>query len=479
MVREKPEALPAGADRYDSVVDYHFLRKRNLPYVVIWVVYYAWVIAFATWWTASPQNGAVLTETFRSLMHAVNLISSAILVFIIKKEWFVRVSRACAVLVVGGFLAFFLARDDRLRLVLAILTSVAIGGVNIGILMPFVFSLNNTEKLYAVVGSNALIAFISLLLERNADKTLELFLSLVMLATSASATWFFKKKDVADEDGDIKSAPPVMSRRIYLTIFFNCAFAVLCKGAGKGILNVAEISAGVPLMTWYHVGGLAGCAVFFFFYFISRKAYLWLGNITFASVAMGLFCNAFMEYAQGFGIAFAILLGIGNTVGMINMYYIIGVVGKKYESMKYIRLSILLVGICGGVSGVLLGGLISDVGTFGVSLAASVVSAAVMISLLIASPFIAQGHFENDWAKDSQHPEVDNEQLHLFRRHHLSKREIEVCRLLLQGYTMRQISGILSLAYPTVNTYCTSIYRKAGINSRAELMQVFKDYVAK
>ena len=31
--------------------------------------------------------------------------------------------------------------------------------------------------------------------------------------------------------------------------------------------------------------------------------------------------------------------------------------------------------------------------------------------------------------------------------------------------------------HPTVNTYCTSIYRKTKINSRTELLQVFKDYI--
>jgi DNA-binding CsgD family transcriptional regulator len=75
--------------------------------------------------------------------------------------------------------------------------------------------------------------------------------------------------------------------------------------------------------------------------------------------------------------------------------------------------------------------------------------------------------------------EIGNEQLHIFKKYRLTKREIEVCKLLLQGYTMRQISGILSLAYPTVNTYCTSVYRKLNINSRTELLLLFKDYNVK
>ncbi|NMA49061.1 MAG: hypothetical protein GX947_04745 [Tissierellia bacterium] len=32
------------------------------------------------------------------------------------------------------------------------------------------------------------------------------------------------------------------------------------------------------------------------------------------------------------------------------------------------------------------------------------------------------------------------------------------------------------MAYSTVNTYCTSIYRKLDINSKAELVPLFKDY---
>ena len=100
-----------------------------------------------------------------------------------------------------------------------------------------------------------------------------------------------------------------------------------------------------------------------------------------------------------------------------------------------------------------------------------------MIAFMFISPIMERAEYVNVWGLDSQQAEVDNEQLHAFQKYRLSRREIQVCKLLLQGYTMRQISGILSIAYPTVNTYCTSIYRKTKINSRTELLQVFKDYI--
>ncbi len=58
----------------------------------------------------------------------------------------------------------------------------------------------------------------------------------------------------------------------------------------------------------------------------------------------------------------------------------------------------------------------------------------------------------------------------------LTPAEIEVCRLLLDGYTLRQISGMQSKAYATINTYCTSIYRKLNINSRTELFLLLQEY---
>jgi len=55
----------------------------------------------------------------------------------------------------------------------------------------------------------------------------------------------------------------------------------------------------------------------------------------------------------------------------------------------------------------------------------------------------------------------------------LSAREKEVCAMLLGAYSLKQIAIELHVAYGTVNKHNTSIYRKLGINSKAELFQLF------
>jgi DNA-binding CsgD family transcriptional regulator len=268
-----------------------------------------------------------------------------------------------------------------------------------------------------------------------------------------------------------------MHRRVYLSLLFNCVIAVLCRGVGKGILNNAAVSVGAYILIWYYIGGLAGCVVYFFVYAFTKKAYIWLGNITFSSVAVGLLCHAFILQVPQLSILFAVLLGLGNMIGMINMYFIIGVIGKKYDSMRYIRMSVLFIGICGGVSGIVIGNLISRVGTYEISISFSILSAVVMMAFMFVSPIMERAEYVNDWGFDSCHTEVGGGRAALFKPYALSKREAEVCDLLLQGYTLRQISVILPISYSTVNTYCTAVYRKLGINSRTELLLMFKDRI--
>jgi DNA-binding NarL/FixJ family response regulator len=49
----------------------------------------------------------------------------------------------------------------------------------------------------------------------------------------------------------------------------------------------------------------------------------------------------------------------------------------------------------------------------------------------------------------------------------LTKREIEVLRLLTIGLTSTQIAEQLVISLPTVNTHVGSIYTKLGVTSRA------------
>jgi DNA-binding CsgD family transcriptional regulator len=54
--------------------------------------------------------------------------------------------------------------------------------------------------------------------------------------------------------------------------------------------------------------------------------------------------------------------------------------------------------------------------------------------------------------------------------HSLTPREYELYELLLAGNTLKECAQLLSIRYSTANTHMTSVYRKLGIRSRAELL---------
>lgn len=464
---------------HNNVVNIKALRRSNLPYIFIWVLYYAWVVAFTTWWTASPVTEMVFNTGFRSLIHSINLISSAAFIFIIRKDWFVKTSRIGALLILSGMSAFLLIPKGPVQLYSVIVIGITLGIVNISILIPFVFALNNTEKFYSVVVSNMIISLVMMFqsgsFSDNALGNREQLLSLILLIIPLCATMYFRSSSISEGEGTEEASE--IKPRIYLTLLYNCANAVLCKGVGKGVLDITAGMQGNSIYHWYYIGGLLGCFIYIAVYALSGKAVIWLSNVTFSSIAMGLFCNAFASSTPSMGYVFAVLLGIGCTVGMINVYYILAVVGKKYNSMRYLRLSILLIGVCGGVTGVVIGNLINKINSDQISVMSSLIAVAFMLMFLVLSPFLSQAQYFEDWAKDSGKMEIDNGKDTVFQQYHLSKREVEVCKLLLEGYTLRQISAILSIAYSTVNTYCTSSYRKLNINSKTELIMLFKNYV--
>ncbi len=463
----------------NNVVNIRALRGSSFPYIFIWILYYAWVVAFTTWWTASPATELVFGSGLRSMLHSINLISSAVFIFIIRKNWFVKSSRIGALLILAGMSIFLLVPKGTVQLYSIIAIGITLGIVNISILIPFIFALNNTEKFYSVVLANMLINLLMLvqggLYPVHTLGSKERLISLVLLIIPLCATLFFRSSSLSE--GKQPEESREMKPRVYLTLLYNCANAVLCKGVGKGVLDITAGMQGTSIYQWYYVGGLIGCLLYIGVYALSAKAVIWLSNITFSCIAMGLFCNAFVPSIPSMAYVFAILLGMGCTIGMINVYYILAVVGKKYNSMRYLRLSILLIGVCGGVTGVITGNMINKINSDQISVISSLIAAAFMLIFLVLSPFLSHAQYFEDWVKDSGKMEIDYGKDALFQRYHLTKREIEVCKLLLEGYTLRQIAAILSIAYSTVNTYCTSSYRKLNINSKTELIMLFKDYV--
>ncbi len=462
-----------------SLISFRNIRRQNLPYIAVWILYYAWVIVFTTWWTASPLTDGVYGTETRTMVHSVNLIASAVLVCLFKREWFAWASKIGAVCLAASLAVFLTAKNPSLRFGAAFVLAVSMGCVNVAILSPFVFVLNNTEKFYSVVFSNVLISALVLAeLLDLASVTSGAVFSSVMLCVSVAPIIFFRKRDMAAAYPENFAFVPKINKFVYFTVFLNCVYAVLCKGVGKMFLLSAARQTLFDMEPLFYAGAVGGCALYYAGYVFLKNSNQFTWNVTFSAFVTSMLLYVFCAQNNFAMAVFAVLLGVSSTMGMINIYYILGVIGKKYFSIKYVRVSIILIGICGGLSGLTLGSWASA-SPAGAGIAAAVISAITMVILLSLSPWLTRAYFSDKWAEDSKMPDVNTEKyFSKFDEYGLSKREREICMLLLKGYTMRQSGSVLDISYATVNTYCTSLYRKLDINSRTELLVLFKDHIA-
>lgn len=473
--------LSSSNDR-TRVVNIKKLRRDSLPYIMVWIFYYAWVIGFTTWWTGIPDAGSAFSTDLRSVIHITNLISSAVCIFIFKKHWFSFTARIGAIAIIITLGLYLIAPSPHVKALAALLLGASLGCMNISVLIPFTFVLNNTEKLCAVAASHMLSSGISVFLTgHHLSVHADMYMAWFILLISLIMVPFFRQRHLSalGEDKPVigKDVRPAMA----WTVIVGVLGAVLFLGAGKALLNTYAGSAAADAAQWYYVGGIVGGMLsVLIFASISKSVHMVL-SIPFGCLAIGHLCNAFGGQVPGMETVFGVLLGIGTTLGMSNTYYILGVVGKKYNSMFFLRISILIIGICGGIPGVLIGNGIEHMNTLHMSIIVSIALSIAVILVLVASPTIARILFNENWAKDIVRCEITDpkeilkhiKNVDRFENYSLTPREKEVCALLLNAHTLRQIAGDLGIAYSTVNVHYTNLYRKLGINSRVELLVKF------
>lgn len=216
-------------------------------------------------------------------------------------------------------------------------------------------------------------------------------------------------------------------------------------------------------------GGAVGLALGFFF--LKSRRFLLTDGLYFAFwlTSLGALLLFFIaETAVLF--VLAALFACSHVLALFSLYYILGVYTKKYRNITFYDLGALLSSLAYASS--LLLPLLFPFSFPANASYWALIFLSVPLLLFAAFPLFLLRQNQKEWLLDLRRDEVTNASPldAFFTEHHLSKREREVAYLLLKGRTLRQIAGELVLSYPTINTYQTSLYRKLGINSRAELL---------
>lgn len=381
------------------------------------------------------------------------------------------VSKISAAITAFGFIPWFFLQDGYSALAFAAVFMAGVGGCVSCSGFSFVFILNNAERFF---GSAFMILLVGLA-KWNAEflparHILAKGLASVVICALCVCMYSTRKKDfVGAGEKQVKK----FDASIWLVLFlFFSYFAIRITGfyapafqypdAAQlwGILALALVLLCIILQMVFQRSIWILCCVFFLSSIMSHV--MWYVQLPQAAYV-------FSELKE---------------VGFLITFYLLGCVTNKFCDF---RMHKRLVFLCMAVLGALYAGIDILHLTVESTQFIAVMTAAVLFAVfLLLSPAFSQRLFFADWSQEfrlinmvsladgaSQSDRAHQGQPPSLDDTSLSPREKQVVLLLLQGMTLRQVAPELGLTVSTVSTYSKAVYKKLGINSRAELFLLF------
>ena len=381
------------------------------------------------------------------------------------------VSKISAIITAVGFVSWLFIPDGYLSLVCDVIFMAGVGGCVSCSSFSFVFMLNNAERFF---GSTLMLLFIDLV-ELSAEyisfsPIIRKIFALVVIAALCVCMYSSKNKDYHGVGNKaVKRFDPSIWLVLFLflsyfairiTGFYASAFQHPSNSLMWGILAFALILCCIILQVAFKRSIWTMCNVFFIASIMSHL--MWYIKLPEAAYV-------FSELKE---------------VGLLTIFYLLGCVTNKFCDFRMHKYFILL---CMAVIGILYAGIDVLHMTMPTESIAVITAAVLFVVFLLLSPAFSQHLFFASWSKEfrqiNMSPLVDGTTLQGSTVQHiqtpslddtnLSPREKQVVLLLLQGMTLRQVAPELGLTVSTVSTYSKAIYKKLGINSRAELFILF------
>lgn len=465
-----------------DILSLRSISKKNLPYFIAWIAVFVWVYVYFL-----PMGGFKFESDLYNqivgdptIIFYTWLITGCMIPVLFSGRKFVPKTFYFVISAMVIFIALRFTGDSIFSKIIMIAGAVCVGYTFAACVYAFFMVLNNTEKFYSMILAvllPKLLLFAKPVLNWEYSvldpATIIVIIVIIILAV---CSYFFKYNiDSMPESDKIKAPVKAYSLMplVFVILALNDVIAPACLHQSSDISKAQTES-------FYFIGILLGAVMVI----LLQKHFLInicnMLNISFALLAIGFVADIISIQDDSAKIVSAICFGCSYSIGFINMYYLAGFMAKKFQSIKFYRVGIILSAIYYLIAFVSLD-LFENIEFLPYSIFMAFISICIVIIFFILSPFFIRMLYSGEWIDDSYRDDVTNcSRLEAkLKDYKLTPAEIDVCRLLLEGCTLRQISGILSKAYATINTYCTSIYRKMSINSRAELLLILQEYIKK
>lgn len=453
-----------------------FVTREHLPILFMWIAIVLWFDVY------QKQSGALrivpasrIVDDLYNWLHALVIIAAALL---LKERQFARHAALGASLLLLGFAIFFVTPDSVLGNAALLLAAPGLGLLFASACYFYVAALNNSEKFWGMVAAFLLTRAVSLTEYLvNGSPLLHTAMAVVVPLALLTVLFICAVRLRGLTDGHAELADSRVPVGMYFLLLMVAVVMSFSEDIAFAILKASDAvqSGGAALL--FPAGAIVGVGALVVVQRVLRKNIVYVWNSAFVLLVMGFLINLLFLQERAFSAVSGPLFGCSYAMSYISMYFLMGVIAKKYKSLRFFRAA-MVVGTAASFISYFATKTILAADSEPISAIFVIVSVAVIMVFLLLSPRYVAELYHAEWADDLNRIDVtyDSRLISRLKEAKLSPKEIEVCQLLLQGYTMRQIAGTLSIAYSTVNTYCTSAYRKLGINSRTELLLLLRDY---
>jgi len=340
----------------------------------------------------------------------------------------------------------------------------------------FCFELNNVERLFGMASISFYYGFYFTIwrafpIVQSIGKT---WGGAVVMAAYLVVVYFCCKKKhegLSDTKGDGKGSGAQFV--IGLDIVY---YMIMC------MINYIEWAEKIIYSLPYGLGAFASIALIILVMLLSNRSALniWLMFLVFSLFGLSILIYD-SEAAQFTG---SFVYGLGDYLGYIIIYYLCARAIKRSKSLKMFKLYCLVFFI----EYFIISGLFSK--AFG-NYEGSKHLLALGIVLVLCSacflliPLLQRKLFEADWTDGVHLNDVEKytdklavkEVTDIKNSLNLTRREHEIFIMLLSGMNPKDIAFALKVSYYTVDFHRKNMYRKLGIQSRAELFANYSHVV--
>ena len=455
------------------------ITKKNLPFFIMWNVSYILLdiyflpIGVFKIDVIPDHNGIDNIYLYMYIWLFVGLMTSVLH----GRRLVQKTLYSIITILICYFLLGFLEKNI-LSYGMIMLMAACMGHIYASNVYVFFMVLNNSEKFYSMILAILLPKVIMLiqpiLVQMYSKNTTDNIIFLVTIVIMAVCSYYYKYI-IQEMPSDPKVKVPLRAYAVMPLVFVVFVIDDMIVPAS---LNYLEDLSKSQIEYYYFLGILLG--VFFILVLQRRFAvniYIML-NISFALLAMGFVGNIINFQIGDAGLLSSVCFGCSYSIGFVNIYYLGGLMTKKFQSLIFYRVGITLSATYYFFAFFALDEFKkSEMGS--ASILMNFICICIVILYFALSPFFIKMLCHGDWSDDAYRSDVTKcSRLEAkLKDYKLTPSELEVCKLLLDGYTIRQIAGITSKAYATINTYCTSIYRKLKISSRIQLLVFLQDYI--